>query len=251
MKTCWHHHAETMDRLTAEYSLGTLTGAARHRFESLMCQRPELRRQVWAWHERLGGLLIAERPLAAPTGQWQQIETRLFGVDPSPAQVSSAERPGWLRWLAPVPAAALALGLMMGTVVVPLWNAIYARPSSTQLPESYVGVLATADGKPGMIVSSLRKGFTIDLKQLAPVPVAFGATLYLWSIDKSGKVQGIGPVPNGKFVSATLPQAAEQLFFNAIELAVSVEPQGVHPDRPSGDFVYRGLCGKLWRLPTP
>lgn len=251
MKSYWHHHPETLDRLAAEYSLSTLGGEALRRFESLLLQRPELHRRVWAWHERLGGLLIAEKPLAVPIEQWQQIEARLFGVGPSPAPVSSADRLGWLRWFAPVPAAALALGLMLGTVLVPLWNAIDGPASLTQLPESYVGVLATADGKPGLIVSSLRKGLTVDLKQLAPVAVASGASLYLWSIDKSGKVRGIGPVPYGTFVSARLPQAAEHLFFYAIELAVSVEPQGVHPDRPSGPFVYRGLCGKLWRLPAP
>lgn len=240
MKTYWHHHPETIDRLAAEYSLGTLVGAARRRFEALLTQRPELYRQVWAWHDRLGGLLVAEKPLPVPAGQWRQIETRLFGSD----------RSSLLRWFAPLPAVTLALGMMLGVGVVPLWNALYSPTSSTQLPESYVGVLATADGKPGLIVSSLRRGTTVDLKQLTPVSVAAGTTLYLWSIDKNGKVQGIGPVPAKDFTSAPLPAVAEALFFEAVELAVSIEALGQRPERPSEPWVYRGLCGKLWKLPA-
>ena len=35
MKTYWHQHPETIDRLAAEYALGTLHGSARLRFEAL------------------------------------------------------------------------------------------------------------------------------------------------------------------------------------------------------------------------
>jgi anti-sigma-K factor RskA len=243
MKTCWHNHPETIDQLAAQYALGTLRGSARKRFEALLQTRPDMGRAVWVWHQRLQGLLLSEEPVDVPAGQWDQLEARLFG------QVQNAIKPWWTRWFAPIPAGALALGLMLGVVIMPLWEATHGGASQTQLPESYVGVLATADGKPGLIVSSLRKGMTVDLKQLADVPVPPGGTLYLWSIDKNGKVQGIGPVPTGKFVSASLPQVAEQLFFPAVELAVTVEPQQTTPSQPSGAFVYRGLCGKLWKLP--
>ncbi|MBV5297075.1 MAG: anti-sigma factor [Rhodoferax sp.] len=246
MKTYWYHHPETIDRLAAEYCLGTLHGAARRRFDMLLQSRPDLHRAVWAWHDRLAGLLLAEKPMAVPAGQWDRLEARLFA---KPGAAQGSKSPWWRRWFAPIPAGALALGLLLGTVIVPLWQALYGGASQTQLPESYVGVLATADGQPGLIVSSLRKGKTVDLKQLAAVAVAPQQSLYLWSIDKNGKVQGIGPIPGGKFASAALPQVAEQLFFAAVELAVSVEPQGQNPSQPSGAFVYRGLCGKLWKLP--
>jgi len=246
MKTYWYHHPETIDRLAAEYCLGTLHGAARSRFEDLMQSRPDIHRAVWAWHDKLAGLLLAEQPVAASAGQWDRLETRLF-TKPGPAQGSTSL--WWKRWFAPIPAGALALGLLLGTVIVPLWQALHGSASETQLPESYVGVLATADGKPGLIVSSLRKGKTVDLKQLAAVAVAPRQSLYLWSIDKNGKVQGIGPIPGGNFSSAALPEVAEQLFFAAVELAVSVEPKDQNPSQPSSAFVYRGLCGKLWKLP--
>ena len=34
---------------------------------------------------------------------------------------------------------------------------------------------------------------------------------------------------------------------DGVELAVSLEPVGAQPATPSQPFVYRGLCGKLWR----
>jgi hypothetical protein len=48
-----------------------------------------------------------------------------------------------------------------------------------------------------------------------------------------------------------LPQTSEKPFASAVELALSVEPAASAPMLPSGPLVYRGLCGKLWRVKTP
>jgi hypothetical protein len=41
------------------------------------------------------------------------------------------------------------------------------------------------------------------------------------------------------------------LFGTATELALSIESANSTPLQPSGAFVYRGLCGKLWRARAP
>lgn len=243
----WHQHPATIERLAGEYALGAMAAPARRRLETLMRQRPDVHQAVWAWHERLSGALAAQTPLPVDPQQWERLQERLFPV-------TTSERPAkaswWSRWVAPIPVAALVAGLLLGSVIVPLMEAsLPGSGGSTQLPASYVGVLATPDGKPGLIVSSLRKGTTVDLKQLVPTMVPDGQTLFLWSIDKDGKVHAIAPIPNGPFVSTTLSAPAETTFLPAIELAVSVEPQGGTPAQPSGAFVYRGLCGKLWPPP--
>jgi len=269
MTTYWHQHPETVDRLAAEYALGTLAAPARRRMEALMTQRRDIAQAVGSWHERLGGVLAAQPPLPVDPGAWHRLESRLFG-EPRKATQTSA---WWSRWLSQVvrraaprttapprgawrsqgwgrsviPAGTLAIGLLLGSVLGPLWE---ASRSTTQLPESYVGVLANADGKPGLIVSSLRKGLTVDLKQLSPVEVPEGKTLYLWTIDKDGQVHAVAAIPGGAFVSAPLSQPAEEAFFPAVELAVSIETAGAAPPQPTGPFVYRGLCGKLWKLPA-
>ena len=174
-----HRHPELLDRLAAEYALGTMHGGARRRFQALMRQHVVVTQAVARWDERL-------------------------------------------------------------------------TPMTAQLPESYVGVLATADGRQGLIVSSLRRGRALDLKVIQAVPVPAGSVAVLWTLDAQGRPQAVGPLPPlpaGGFVSVALPRVADELFARAVELAVSVEPAGSLPAQPGSAYVYRGLCGKLWKLP--
>lgn len=243
---------ELIDRLAAEYTLGTMRGGARRRFERALRDDAAVAAAVMRWQQRLLPLDAGVAPLPAGDALWARIERQAFGARPAPVQR------WWQRLLSPLPAGALALGLLTGSLAPTLWRVMDggADAIGTQLPESYVGVLATADGKPGLIVSSLRRGTVIDLKQLSPVPVPPGHTLFLWALDAQGRASAVGALPpalfaKAPFASAPLPQPAEPLFQRAVELAVSTEPAGSTPAQPGGAFVYRGLCGKLWPPPPP
>lgn len=238
----WYRHSETVDRLAAAYVLGSLHGRARRRFEQVMAAHPALTRAVVYWQEKLHPLDLALPDMAAGTAVWERIATRSFGA----AREAAPKLSWWRRLVSPVPAGALALGLLVGGVVPRM---LLAPPQSeTQLPESYVGVLATADGRTGMIVSSLRREKVVDLKRITAVPVPAGQTLYLWTLDDDGVVRPVGAVPEGAFVSVKLAADSETTFRKARELALSHEAIGTQPAQPSGGFVYRGLCGKLWKL---
>ena len=247
MSKYWYQHPTAVDQLAGAYVLGTLQGRARRRFEAAMRTRPELATAVASWTQRLGPMMTTLPPVEPSAATWKSIAHRAGIAAPKapPAKASA----WWQRWLSPIPAGALAMGLVVGTVAPMLWQAQMGSGSEqeTQLPASYVGVLATAQGQPGLIVSSLRQGKVVEIKQVAPVEVPAGSTLYLWRIDKAGAVSAIGPVPAGKFVRVNLAEPAEKVFFTAVELAVSVEPLGNNPVAPTQAFVYRGLCGKLWR----
>ena len=264
----WHQNPSAVDQLAASYVLGTLQGRARRRFEAVMRTSPALAAAVAAWTERLMPMLTTLAPVEPSAALWESIARRsglavgdssvLVGASrstpdsPSPerkaaATAGAASMPWWRRWLAPIPAGALAMGLVLGSVVPALWQAQVESQRGTQLPESYVGVLATAQGKPGLIVSSLRRGNVVEVKQIAPVEVPSGRGLHLWRIDKDGNTASLGPVPAGKWVRITLSEPAEKVFFPAVELAVSIELLGSNPTAPSQAYVYRGLCGKLWR----
>lgn len=183
-----------------------------------------------------------QRPAAAPPPTaWQRaVQAVVRGLD---------------ALLSPAPAFALAAGLLVGVLVPGQLLTGGAEPAdpatATELPASYVGVLATADGRTGLIVSSLRRGLVLDIKRVQAVPVPAGQTLYLWTLDAQGRAQPVGAFEAGAFVRVGLPRPAEDLFAQAVELGVSLEPSGSAPTTPSGAFVYRGLCGKLWRLPPP
>ncbi len=245
----WHQNPSAVDQLAASYVLGTLQGRARRRFEAVMRTQPALADAVASWTQRLGPMLATLPPMEPSAALWDSIARRSGTATVSAAAGAAAGTsvPWWRRWLAPIPAGALAMGLVLGSVLPALWQAQVGNEKGSQLPESYVGVLATAQGKPGLIVSSLRRGKVVEVKQLAPVDVPAGRGLHLWRIDKDGNTASLGPIPPGKWVRIALSEPAEKVFFPAVELAVSIEPLGSHPLVPSQAYVYRGLCGKLWR----
>lgn len=240
----WYQHPELINRLAAEYALGTLKGRARLRFEAVMRTRPDAMQAAMDWQNRLSPLLETLPEVSPHKQTWQKISSRLW------PEAESKKGAWWQRLFAPIPVTALALGVMLGAVLPGLWQTQNAPEQTTQLPESYVGVLATQNGKPGLIVSSLRHGLTVDIKQITAVPVPAGHTLYLWTVDKVGVASPVGPIANGKFTRVQLLTPAEKAFFPALELAVSTEPVGLKPASPSQPFVYRGLCGKLWQVPA-
>lgn len=237
----WYQHPAAIEQLAAAYVAGSLRGRARNRFEAVMRHRPELVAAVNDWTDRLAPLHSVLPAQAPSTELWGRI-ARATNTAPAAGAAS-----WWRRLLAPAPAGALVVGLLMGVVVPAVWQAHVARQSDMALPDSYVGVLATAQGQPGLIISSLRRGKVVDIKQITPVAVPAGQTLYLWRINKAGAVEAVGPLPNGKWTHLALNETAEQVFFPAVELAVSLEPLGDQPSVPAQPFVYRGLCGKLWR----
>lgn len=253
-----YRRPELRDRLAAEYVLGTLHGRARARVQRLLRDDLALRDRVTFWERELTPM-ASTLSVAAPSAQvWEAIARRIAPRE----RVAAAAAAGhgryarWLsRWFDLRTLGSLAAGLILGVAVTLFGPALLVGDSAnlagSQLPESYVGVLATADGRTGLIVSSLRHGKVMDVKQIQPVPVPAGQTLFLWTLDANGAVQAIGPVPQGSFVQVSLSQTSEALFATARELALTVEPVGSTPAAPGGPYVYRGLCGKLWRVKSP
>ena len=245
-----YRRPELCDRLAAEYVLGTLHGRARSRMQQLLRDDLLLQARVAYWERKL---VPMASPLwaAAPSAKvWRAIAARVTPLE--------LRRPWWERWFDARMLGAVTAGVMLGltlTLVGPQLRepAVSEGPAvaDSQLPQSYVGVLAAADGRTGVIVSSLRHGKVMDVKQVQPVPVAAGHTLYLWAIEANGTTRPIGPVPPGKFVQVPLGQTSEALFASATELALSIEAETAASLLPSGPYVYRGLCGKLWRVPPP
>lgn len=247
----WTQSPSAIDQLAAAYVAGTLQGRARRRLETAMRSQPGIVDAVNDWTRRLTPLHTALPPHAVSADLWSRIATAngLEAAKPAPPLASLAAKPvsWWRRLFAPIPAATLAMGLVVGMAVPVMWQLHLESQKKMELPASYVGVLATAKGEPGLIISSLRRGMVVDIKQVTPAVVPEGQTLYLWRIDKDGKVDPLAPLPNGNFTHLTLSEPAETVFMSAVELAVSLEPVGTTPAAPTQPFVYRGLCGKLWR----
>lgn len=247
-----YQRPDRCDRLAAAYVLGTLHGRARLRFAHLLRDDAALQARVAFWQQQLTPLAAALPTVAPSPAVWLAIAARVAPLHTA----QQASTSGWARWFNLRTVGSLATGLALGVTVVLSGTALLRQdaadtPDHSQLPQSYVGVLAAADGRIGVIVSSLRHGKVMDVKQVQGVGLLAGQTLYLWVIDASGKTRPIGPVPPGKFVQVTLADTSEKLFASATELAMSIEAEAATPMLPNAPFVYRGLCGKLWRVPTP
>lgn len=251
-----YRRPELRDRLASEYVLGTLHGRARARFQRLLRDDLELRDRVAFWERELTPM-ASTLSVAAPSAQvWEAIAKRIAPRERMAPAAGHGRYARWLsRWFDLRTLGSLAAGLILGVAVTLFGPALLvdgsANLADSQLPESYVGVLATADGRTGLIVSTLRHGKVMDVKQVQPVPVPAGQTLFLWTLAADGAAQAIGPVPQGSFVRVSLGQTSEALFSKARELALTVEPVGSTPSAPGGPYVYRGLCGKLWRVKSP
>ena len=184
-----------------------------------------LQAQVAFWQDAL--MPMASVLSAAPAPQvWHAIEART-----APRAAGSAAPPGWVeRWFGLRPLAPLAAGLVLGITLTLLGPTLpgpqrdeSTETADTQLPQSYVGVLAGANGRAGLIVSSRRHGSVMDVKQVQPLAIDAGRTLFLWALEADGSQRAIGPVPPGAFVQVALPASSELLFAKAAELAVSIE----------------------------
>lgn len=247
----WTQSPAAIDQLAAAYVAGTLQGRARRRLETAMQEQPAIVDALNDWTTRLTPLYTALPPHSVSADLWSRIAAanglQVSGAAAVGTSVASPTASWWRRLFTPIPAATLAMGLVVGMAVPVMWQLHLESQKRMELPASYVGVLATAKGEPGLIISSLRRGTVVDIKQVTPAVVPDGRTLYLWRIDKDGKIDPLAPLPNGNFTHLTLNEPAETVFVSAVELAVSLEPVGITPTEPTQPFVYRGLCGKLWR----
>lgn len=270
----WYHSARAVDELAAQYVLGTLKGRARRRFAAVMAQRAEVAARVQDWEGKLHRLAHSLPEVKPSPALWERMAREAglpaaaaqgqVAAPPPLARLRAPAQPGFLQrlgrlfqqLLSPVPAGALAFGLMAGLglpVVLQGLNppAVDGEESADSVPASYIGVLATPEGKQGLIVASLRHGRTVDLKQVSPLQPPAGQTLFLWTLDAQGQARPVGPIPAGAFVQAPLADTAEKVFAQAVELGVTLEVAGSQPTAPGGPWVYRGLCGKVWRAPPP
>ncbi|MEE4251635.1 MAG: hypothetical protein V2I38_13670, partial [Alcanivoracaceae bacterium] len=121
---------EVVEKLAAEYVLGTLRGQARHRFEHYMRESARVRQEVWFWEAQLGQMLSAVpsgKPL--PARHWQQIEQRLWGVQ-------SASIGRWWRWWG---TAATVMSLML---IVALW---WAPAQQRVAAPAFAAIMQDAD----------------------------------------------------------------------------------------------------------
>lgn len=239
-----YNKPELLDKLAAEYVLGTMSARVRRRFQAIQRRSLAAQRAVQDWERRLSPLSQTVPSAQPRAATWDAIERRTGGA---PAATKS---PGWLAWLWK-PALGVAFGVVatLGLVrlypdaIVPIDQIVQSR---SKLPESYVGLLTDAQNNPVVLASSTRHGKTMSIKILRKVDVPAGKVLQLWALPKEGAAFPLGVVPAEGKGTFQMADTSEKLLSAVPRLAVSLEDAPAQAGAKPGEFVLTGNCVKLW-----
>jgi len=190
-----------IDRLAAEYAVGTLRGGARRRFEAWRREYPAVEQRCQEWELRLAALALRARPIAPPAGQWNKLRDRL-GFAPTVPLAT--------RWVA-------------GLAVLALFGALGSQFLSfrPQRPDA-VAVLASPTGHSNWQVELYNRDFE------------------LWALPKNGAAPvSLGLMPSSGVAQETLSPEQAAALAQSAQVAISLEPAGGSPThQPTGPVVF-------------
>lgn len=244
-----------------EYVLGTLNAAERQAFEAAMARDEGLRREAYAWQDRLLGLTRMLLPVPVPPSLWPRIAARLGGASGASGVSQVATVPGaagqpgaandalwssvrFWRWLSggAVAAAVVMSVLLVRTLVAPPAGVEQAQ---AQAPR-YLAMLQSPDNAAtGWIVETVGTD-AIRLVQVGEgAVIPQGKTMQFWTKPEGAAgPTSLGLVKPGQVVmvpKGQLPGLAERTLFE-----LTLEPAGGSPyDRPSGPILFVGKAVRL------
>ncbi len=223
------------DRLASEYVLGTLQGAARRRFETLLPAHPTLRTAVARWQDALTPLAGMVRPVQPSPAVWTAIEARLFSLQASSSEAAQRWWQRLLPWRAATAlasTAALTLAVALSLPVPPQAPVLIVM-SPNEAAAAGPALLAKAR----FVASVSADGRGLVLKPLDALPIDAGRALELWAVPAQGAPRSLGLVASGD--STQVLRA--QLLKDTAAFAVSVEPTGGSPTgAPTGPIISVG-----------
>lgn len=214
---------ELVDRLAAEYVLGTLRGPARRRFERWRASSAAVDARCRLWEERLLPLARGLTPLRPPARVWDGIARRLR-----------------LRSAAPRPASTWSWALA-ASLLVAIGGALLYWNSPGAITQQ--AMLATPAGAPTWTVEVHAQGglrqAQLIIRAGTMLPQQAGHDYELWALPAGGAPVSLGVLPATGGVSRRALDAAQlRALTAATKVAVSLEPAGGSPTgAPTGPVV--------------
>jgi len=204
---------ELLDRLAAEYVLGTLRSRARRRFERWLLS-PQVGALVKAWEERLAGLEPKLAPVTPPDAVWHGIEARL--------ELRKMQRRPAARWLAI--AASVAFFVVAGILLT-------YRPSVDvrQLTRTQESLLQADAQTIYWRVEVLGNHQELELHVENVYDLPAGKAHELWALPEGGAPVSLGLLPQAGEQRRVLTPAQQAALAGAKQIAVSLEPEGGSP----------------------
>ncbi|HWX01084.1 anti-sigma factor [Collimonas sp.] len=227
-----------VDKLAAEYVLGTLKGGARRRFESLLRRHDTLRLAVAEWQDRLHPLAELTPAVPPPAAVWPALEAKL-GLSAKPRR----QRSFWFELREDI-SFWRGLGMFSTAAAIILTSLLLTKqlqPLPAPMPaSSYIAMLSNDQAQPIAVVTGDAPGGRLTVKVIAPQAIAADKSLELWAVPKEGPPRSLGLLAADGSVSLALPANATPQSIPL--LAVTLEPKGgsPNPNGPTGPIVFKG-----------
>jgi len=220
-----YEQAELLDRLAAEYALGTLRGRARRRFERLYIQSAAARGAVYRWEDHWSALSRTVPPVEPSPRVWAAVSRRLFGDDATAAAPPRVRR--WRAWQLAAAAGLVAVALIVGLIMR------QAAP-----PLQTLAVLGTDTAHPVWRLERRLPLTALTIEVIGTVPEAVGRSYELWALPRGGAPVSLGLLPAAGSAERPLSERQRTALLAADKVAVSVEPAGGSPTgSPTGPIV--------------
>jgi anti-sigma-K factor RskA len=213
---------ELVDRLAAEYVLGTLRGPARRRFERWRANTPQVDQRCRYWEEHLMHLAKGLKPVQPPAYVWPAIRKRLnLTLDRSPRR--------WTRNFA------LAASLVL---VAGLAGLLYWRSLQTVRATATSTIAAKSGDEVWRVeVFGTTNRLVVHAAKLPARPA--GRDYELWALPKNGNPVSLGVLPTEGTSTRVLTLIQKAALASSSQVAVSIEPPGGSPTgQPTGDIVF-------------
>lgn len=248
-----------LDKLAAEYVLGTMKGGARRRFEALWQAEPQVRHITAQWQDRLHPLAQFSPDVTPSPQLWQSIAGRLkldVAAPVVPRQSFWQNLRDDLAFWRGLGMASTALATILIAVLATRAPGVGSGNSSASLPAvattapaatgngapqlSYVAMLADERAQPVAVVTGDETNHRLTVRLVLAQTVAADRSLELWAVPKSGAPRSLGLVAASGSVTLQLPADTSPQTVSL--LAISLEPKGGSPNRnaPTGPIVYKG-----------
>lgn len=216
----YHQQPEIRELLAGEYVLGSLTGAARRRFETLMREDERVERAVRDWERRFDPLAarVAISP-RLPTRVWSGIEARVAPRSRTRATTGSSTLLSGL-WSDLLFWRAFGMGALVLAVVINVIGIPQPQKTPITAIPTRVAVI-DQDREPAWVVR--HDGPTLRIKNITPMDMPSDKVCALWLHWDEGQMsQPIGILPDAG--EATIPIPDELMgVLNRAKLRVTVE----------------------------
>lgn len=211
------NQADVLDLMAAEFVLGTLTGAARRRFERWRATDPFIERRVRAWEERLAGLAFRLAPIAPSPATWAAIQRKTGSAPPLRFRLLAA---------AVTAIAVLGLGFF-------LWQDFRVAPPQAQ------AVIASKAGETLWRIELASDGGSLAVSAVGAVSYPDQKSLELWALPPDAAPVSLGLMPASGHLRLALDDRQRAAIGLAANVAVSEEPPGGSPTgAPTGPVLY-------------